>query len=962
MDYFKQGALDLEACEREPIDFIGAMQAPYALIAWRPDTRAVVVATQNLEEMAGVALSDLARLGVEALFSHAPPVDDATFFKTETRPVCLANGRSATVRKVAIDGLDGLVIDPTSASSVASEGFNAIVEFNQLVERHMAVEDLDLVVLCESLAQRFRKLSGYDRVMVYEFDADWNGHVIAEDASDRLESRFIGQSFPSSDIPRRARELFLRNRVRPLVDIDADPVRLLCLEGSSPDQFDIGELPERAVSPIHLQYLKNMGVTSTLTIALVVRNELWGLLTCHHYDSPKCLSTSDLALCRVLCELMSQALNRVRDRSRLTSAQRADQLGAELRALAHTSPPDMSLNDLLAPLHHAILSACEADNALFSLAGETFEIGSDTPQRIDALYLELAERLCATVSTSFATNHVSAFFPELGQSMLPNCAGVAIVRNPAHETSLLVSRRAVPRLESWAGDPEKRVTDMGRLSPRASFELWQAETKDKAASWPTAHQETLFPILTLLTDVGWTMKRRKAEMTAKLATAQAEKAAEELAYWALHDALTDLPNRRYLERALDKLSEHPGGRNASRIAALHMDLDRFKSVNDHLGHSAGDKVLVHVADVLRSLRRQTDFVARLGGDEFIILAHSQVEKEQLAELAESIISALSWPLEIDGQIVRIGASVGIAVAPAHSIKPSDLLSRADVALYEAKRLGRGRFQFVSDRMEHDRAERRRLGEEAMEGLERNEFELFFQPQYDAATRDVAGAEALLRWNHPERGLLTPDVFMPAATEVGVVDKLDNLAIARALEARETWEKAGLMVPKVSVNISAKRLRDIDVKAMVIEDPRIPKYIAFELLETMDLNEIDSASRWNIAAIRDAGIELEIDDFGTGHTSILSLLQLRPARLKIDKDLVLPAIDSETVHDLIRLIVRIAQTLKVGVTAEGVETLAHASLMTELGCDRLQGYAFARPMPADQLPDHVLHRKHAKLSW
>jgi EAL domain-containing protein (putative c-di-GMP-specific phosphodiesterase class I) len=231
----------------------------------------------------------------------------------------------------------------------------------------------------------------------------------------------------------------------------------------------------------------------------------------------------------------------------------------------------------------------------------------------------------------------------------------------------------------------------------------------------------------------------------------------------------------------------------------------------------------------------------------------------------------------------------------------------------------------------------------MRGFEAQEFELFYQLQFAAVSRQVSGAEALLRWNHPERGLLTPLDFMAAAEEIGVIEKLDAFSVQSALEARHSWAQLGFDVPKISVNVSARRLKEMNVSQLVAQYPDMAGRIAFELLETIDLNTVDSVSKWNIQALQDAGIDLEIDDFGTGHTSILSLVQLKPNRIKIDKDLVLPAPESLTARDVVRSIVSIARTLNIGVTAEGVETEAHADLMRDLGCDTLQGYALARPL-------------------
>lgn len=952
--YQKQGAFDLEACEGEPIQFIGAVQAPYAMVIWRPQDGAIVAMTTNLPEVLGLAAQTIRALRVHDLFlGDREEIDKALSDRADARHIVLVSGKSSLARGCRLGPWHAAIIDPVPAQSWRGTGFDAVVSFNALIEAQLAKESFVLAGLAAGLAAAFRGISGYDRVMVYQFDADCNGQIIAEDADPSLDSRFLGLTFPSSDIPRPARELFLKNRVRPLIDVQAEVVPIVAFDGQTAQDFDLGALPERAVSPIHLTYLTNMGVRSTLTIAVMVQDRLWGLLTCHHYSGPRRLSGPDLALCRVLCDLLSHGLSRARDAARLAQQALVDALGRTLRTAAQAEAAPEDFGTFLRDFEPQILTLLDVSGAVITLGSSDFWLGAAPPAGFAALRTRLDT---ASGQTVFSTTSLARHFPDLAASLLPECAGLIRIGNAARTSAMMAWRPAVPTAITWAGDPEKRVQNTGALTPRTSFEKWRVLSADTCASWTTDHDHLLTGLFCVLSEVGWTLERRRAERKVETAREQVERARTELEHAALHDVLTGLPNRRYLDMVLADLAGQQGG--SGKVAALQIDLDRFKVINDTLGHAVGDEVLLHVAEVLRKHRRETDIVARVGGDEFVLIARDNLAEELLEELAQGIIDEVSRPIVIRGEQVSFSASIGVALALQSGLMPETLLSRADIALYESKHNGRGQTCFVSDAMEQTRIERRKLGEDVLRGFAAGEFALFYQLQFSASTRQVSGAEALLRWNHRVRGLLSPQHFLEAAEDIGVIEKLDSFSVETALEVQRRWSERGLVVPKISVNVSARRLKDMNVARMVKEHPDMAGRIAFELLETMDINTIDTLSKWNIQSLQDAGIALEIDDFGAGHTSILSLVHMKPDRIKIDKDLVLPAPDSQTARDVIRSIISIAKTLNIGVTAEGVETEAHVALMRSLGCDTLQGYALARPMSFDEIAERFIGRKTA----
>jgi diguanylate cyclase (GGDEF)-like protein len=435
------------------------------------------------------------------------------------------------------------------------------------------------------------------------------------------------------------------------------------------------------------------------------------------------------------------------------------------------------------------------------------------------------------------------------------------------------------------------------------------------------------------------LKAAKDEAIAK--NIELELAKNRIEHNSLHDPLTGLANRRKLDMALESLTQD--GRNGrQKFAILHIDLDRFKDINDTLGHAAGDAMLVHASQVLSRNLRNDDIVARIGGDEFVILADNASDAE-MSGLAGRIIEQMRQPVDFQGFGCRCGVSIGIALANGVHVDARKVLINADIALYRAKSQGRNRYQFFNHNLQADIINNKRLADEILSGIENNEFTAWYQPQFSAQTMRLTGVEALVRWHHPTKGLLTPDKFLKVAEEINVMQTLDRIVLETALKDKMRWAALGVSIPKVSVNVSARRLHDESLIESLRHLQIRPGEISFELVESIFLDESEDIAAHNLDRIKALGIDIEIDDFGTGHTSIVSLLKLKPKRLKIDRQLVQPIVTSQQERALVSSIIDIARSLGVETVAEGVETAAHATLLHELGCDLLQGYAFARPL-------------------
>ncbi len=438
------------------------------------------------------------------------------------------------------------------------------------------------------------------------------------------------------------------------------------------------------------------------------------------------------------------------------------------------------------------------------------------------------------------------------------------------------------------------------------------------------------------------LERRNAEL---------EDTKARIEHMALHDSLTGLPNRRFLDIELSR-SARDADRTKACSALLIVDLDRFKHINDTFGHAAGDALLIHVSDILRSLAQPADFIARIGGDEFVMICRSSTERQHLTLLAQSIVAKMRRPMVFENNVCRFGVSVGISTARGSAEEVSQLLINADLALYEAKSTGRNRFAFFNDELQSRNLRTRKLADDILRGIEDGEFVPYYQARHDANTYAVTGVEALARWRHPNHGVLTPDRFLDVAEEFNVTAAIDREMLKHTLEDMDRWERQGVVVPRASVNVSAQRLQDPELLVRLEGLDIKPGTLSFELIESIFLDDSDRVDMRNIERIKALGIDIEIDDFGSGRASIISLLKINPKRLKIDRQLIIPMLESRASRQLVRLVIEIGKSLNIEVVAEGVETVGHAQLLRQMGCDMLQGHLFGMPMPADAFACHL----------
>ena len=416
----------------------------------------------------------------------------------------------------------------------------------------------------------------------------------------------------------------------------------------------------------------------------------------------------------------------------------------------------------------------------------------------------------------------------------------------------------------------------------------------------------------------------------------------QLVHMAHHDALTELPNRAHFRERLT--AEVARARRGESLAVLCLDLDQFKNVNDTLGHPVGDGLLQAVAGRMRDCVRDIDIVARLGGDEFAIVQIGAKQPEGANVLAERLIAVMAEPFEIGGHQVAIGTSVGIALAPSDGVETEQLIKAADMALYRAKTDGRGVFRFFEPEMDAKMQVRRTLELDLRRALVMSEFELYYQPLVDLTSNEVSGFEALLRWHHPERGLVPPSDFIPVAEEIGLIVPVGEWVLRRACAEAATWPDE----IKVAVNLSPAQFKSkglaLAVTSALGNSGLSPKRLELEITESVLLLESESTLA-TLHQLRALGVRISMDDFGTGYSSLSYLRSFPFDKIKIDQSFVRDLSEREDSIAIVRAVSGLGRNLGMATTAEGVETSQQLGQLRGEGCTEVQGYFFSRPMPA-----------------
>ncbi|WP_318011170.1 putative bifunctional diguanylate cyclase/phosphodiesterase [Mesorhizobium sp. ES1-1] len=423
-----------------------------------------------------------------------------------------------------------------------------------------------------------------------------------------------------------------------------------------------------------------------------------------------------------------------------------------------------------------------------------------------------------------------------------------------------------------------------------------------------------------------------------------------MAFIAVHDGLTGLHNRTFLTDHFDTLLKG-SHRRRERLAVIQLDLDRFKQINDTLGHAAGDYVLVITAQRMRDSCRASDLCVRLGGDEFVMILGGAGGTDDINTLARRILAQINEPITFQGATILPGASAGIAVYPIDADNAQDLLVHADLALYSAKRAGGGNFSFFSEELRRELDYRKQLEQDIRIAIAAQTFDVYFQPQVSLTDGTISGIEALVRWNHAERGMISPGEFIPVAEKCGLMPEVGRIVIRKAIKEAAEWHQAGIAFGRLAVNVSGTELREHDFDTFLfetLERAGLPTHkLALEIVESVILDDEKTGIAAKLRHIRAAGVHLELDDFGTGYASLSHVNPNEIDRLKIDRRFVQNINENGDNSKIVRAITELARGLGISIVAEGAETVAELDSLKLIGCDQVQGYSIAFPMPREQ---------------
>jgi len=440
------------------------------------------------------------------------------------------------------------------------------------------------------------------------------------------------------------------------------------------------------------------------------------------------------------------------------------------------------------------------------------------------------------------------------------------------------------------------------------------------------------------------------------------KAAEEtINFQAYHDLLTKLPNRALLRDRLT-LAINQAKRDSDQLAVMFLDLDRFKNINDSLGHMIGDELLQQVSTRLKGCIREGDTLARFGGDEFtLLLPKLQNGREDASKLAGKITTALKKPFYVDGHELYVSTSIGIALYPHDGTHMDSLIKHADVAMYHVKGQGKNGYQFYSNEMNAPYIKKLSLDTGIHKALDNNEFNLVYQPQINLRTGEIVGVEALLRWEHPEHGTISPSEFIPFAEESGLIIDVGYWVLKSACAELSNWRMAGLPDIRMSINVSARQLMENDIVENIIsitKDYDLPgQALEIEITENAIMDDMDSVIR-KLKALNDYGIAIAIDDFGTGYSSLSYLHKLPIQTLKIDRTFLKESRINKGDNTIIKTIVAMAKGLDLNVIAEGVETQTQLDYLREIDCNEAQGFLFGKPLPSDIIAQLLIQEPYA----
>jgi diguanylate cyclase (GGDEF)-like protein len=927
--------VDLNNCDREPIHIPSAIQPHGVLLAARLTDLQLVYASENARDFLGVSAVSILEstlpnlLGEQAVAAVEESLGQEQYLPTSILRLSFPHSGD-TLFEVSAHRAAGLLC-------IELELVTGTMQWDTLATRmQRAIQQLRYAKTLEGLLEIvppiFREFTGYDRVMVYRFNESGHGEVAAEERAPEMEP-FLGLHYPATDIPRQARQLYLLQRLRMIVDVGYRPVSVLARPDlAAGEPLDMSYCSLRSISPLHLEYLQNMGVHATLAMSLIHKNDLWGMVVCHHRTSRR-----PPAEVRSLCDLLGQLISLLIG-MKLESDEYAERVQKKdiLDVLSALIEGDQPIVKTFADHASESLALLRADGAVIRLGGQTHAIGkTPPPSETQALVAALRSTMVEGIA---ATEDVGAAFPQFAH-LAKVASGVVVVQVMNQpEDGIAWFRGEFAQTVRWAGRPDatKQASEQaGRLRPRSSFAAWEEIQRGRSMPWRSSEIKAAQGVQRMITRA--LLHRTEAK----------------LAQLSNYDPLTNLPNRRVL---IDRLEAWQRSNTRTPAALLFLDLDNFKSVNDSLGHQVGDELLRQVADRLGSFANEQRLVARLGGDEFVIF-YEGASTARARVLAEAIVQSFKSTFLVDGTPFRTTTSIGIAaVNGTPGEEAADPLRSADAAMYESKQRG-GNQVVVGEDRQHEKALRQlHLEQGLFLAVENAEVFLEYQPQFACGSGHLLGFEVLIRWTHPTYGLIMPGEFIPLAEKIDQIVPLGAWVLHSALQQICDWRARFTEKLTVSVNVSAKQMCRADFTNSVLHMLQATGVPTTALrLEVTESILMQDQAVVHIGELRSTGITVSIDDFGTGYSTLAALQRLSVDEVKIDKSFVNDVADNPRTAALFGAMVHMAHNLDAKVMAEGVESEKQWNCIRNLGCDGAQGYFLSKPLSSQAVETTFLSR-------
>ncbi len=918
-------------CKNAALQHLGSVQSHGALIAVHEESKLIEYCSTNAADLLGVGPAQLLGQMGETLLGGWP--DIWALASEEGRlewggiagavPLWVVGHRQGTHR----------IFEFERTADLSSQSWNQSGHWWNHPGRTRFVEQLSAVSTAadcrEFLANWIYERGGYDRVMVYHFLPGWDGEVVHERCRPGVGG-FLGLRFPAADIPPNARKLFTLNRQRMIVDVDTAASAVLQWNKDT-QPLDLTYSTLRSAHPAHIQYLKNMGVQASLTVSMVVDGKLWGLIACHHLSSKRLPIQDRLAfeeISRLVSLHLTNLLGLIEQRGKSRMRQQLSRLQGAISA--DRDEPKVALSQNLGMIRETF----GAGGAWLRFEGKDFFAGR-VPDKLSLAPLrDFVHRFPRE-----QISHYDAVPEPLQQykALAASTSGLLFVPLGSADFVALL-RPEIIETVNWAGKPDAFEED-GReegaarahpLTPRNSFAAWSRTVRNTAEPWTD-------------TEIEFGEKIR-TDLQGFLSTARLEQI-------ALHDPLTGLANRLLFERRL-----HQEVRNAtirdSAFAVYMIDLDRFKQVNDTLGHGAGDRVLVEVGARLTSAVRASDTVARFGGDEFAILQTSLDDRSGAVAVAERIVRSISLPYQLDGQTAEIGASVGISICPSDTVEESELVECADLALYQVKRSGRNAYSMYHPEMRPAKS-RSTDGEQLLQAIRNNEFRLNYQPIVDARSGDLRCLEAFLRWHQPGVGERAIGEFMQLVEQKRLGPEVGEWVTEAVFRQYQEWVREGLPMVPIAINIGNDEFATEDLLGRIERlGARYEtgwQWLRLDVKEQALVSDVGNAIR-KLGGLREAGVAANLDNFGHGFVSLGFLTQLPFRGIKLDAVLLEDKHSRQNFNALFNVVQSIAQLCSAQLTVAKIETRQMMETLRNARIDLVQGYQIARPAEAAQAAD------------